>query len=504
MKYYTRLLLFFVALWMSECLVPLCAQSGGTILFDDTKGDRVVSAADVKYKKFVTCSHTDDDRSCFLVEDFENNTRKKFYSTPHVEPSLQYSCSGYIVNEMVVDDGKNCWFCGSKWVRTGQYVYTIEGLLVPETLYYGYVGRFNIINDVLNGGGNMEIMLINGSDNLQHFALTPSGDIYATEDSIIYHLDPIGGGIYNGIRGAIGHTGLGGRFEGVVCTGDTIVTLARCIDQSHFFHFHDMFYLGYGPQNSFIGANTVYNFDVYWAYNDRRARMETDAPIHLTATNNGTGVTVSYIMENSDYPGVSTPGKLILFHFPYSNAPNPEILHTIDTGNYVKLKDIKSSDSVWGKPFLAALLEDNHGKSVWRLPILGTGAWTINDTVRKVQNPSFESIIPFRNPDVAQHKASLYIAGYYPFSQNRVARNIRYNIRNDNNRDLVPLGCYSTSPGYWRVDNSLDYLHQDSGFTIDYSNSFPSSFEQISFVPVSAPHTTICINSFPVKNESDE
>lgn len=480
------------------------AQTGSTLRFDDTKGDRVVAAAHVKYKNFVTCSHTDDDRSCFLVENFEYNTRKKFYSTAHVEPSMQYSCSGYIVNEMVVDAGYTCWFCGSKWVRTGQYVYTIEGLLVPETLYYGYVGRFNV--DALNTGGNMEIMTVDGSYNLQHFALTPSGDIYATEDNLIYHFAPAAGGGYNVDRGFINHEGAE-KFMGVVCTGDTIVTLVRCLEPSHFFRFHDMFYLGCGPRSDFINSNIVNYFDVYIAYGDRRARMETDAPIHLTATNKGNGVVVSYIAENDEIPDISFPGKLLMFHFPniYQGA-RPEILHNTDTGTYVRIKDIRSSDSVRGNPFLAALLEDNHGNSVWRLPIIGGAYSDFYDTVRKVQYPSMESIIPFRNPNIDIHKSSLYLSGYYPFFQDRVARNISYNIRNDDSRGgKIPTGCYTASTGHWKADSCFCALGpgQYQHITIEHYDTVVVSFEQIPIVSVDAPYTAICIDPVPVKDEQE-
>ncbi len=497
----------FSILCLSAGTTPLYAQIGNSVRFDDTKGDRVVSAAHGKYKNFVTCCHTDDDRSCFLVEDLEHNIRKKFYSTAHVEPSMQYSCSGYIVNEMVVDDGYNCWFCGSKWERTGQYVYTIEGYLVPETLYCGYVGRFALA-DVKNGGGNMEIMIVGGSGNLQHFALTPSGGIYATEDNIIYHLTPSGGGGYNVVRGLINHNGVE-KFMGVVCTGDTIVTLARCLNQGHFFYSRDNFYLNYGTTTNFITSNIALRYDVYSAYNNATlARMGMDTPIYLTATNKGSGVVVSYITESDDYPNYSFPGKLILFHFPYvhTNGLYPEILHNTDTGTYVRIKDIRSSDSVWGNPFLAALLEDNHGNSVWRLPIIGGAYNDFYDTVRKVQHPSMESIIPFRNPGISIHKSSLYLSGYYPFFQDRVARNISYNLRNDDSRgDKIPTGCYIASTGHWKADSCFYALGPDQyqHITIEHYDTGVASFEQIPIVSVDAPYTAICIDPVPVKDEQE-
>ena len=498
-------LVLCIAFLMTGWSALVYAQTGGTVRFDDTRGDRVVAAAHVKYKQFVTCSHTDDDRSCFLVENFENNTRKKFYSTEHVEPSMQYSCSGYIVNEMVVDDGYNCWFCGSKWVRTGQYVYTIEGYLVPETNYYGYVGRF-ALSAVQNGGGNMEIMIVDSSYNLQHFALTPSGGIYATEDNMIYHFTPAAGGGYNVTRGIINHTAVE-KFAGVVCTGDTLVTLARCLNPVHTLHYLDNFYLNYGTTSSFITSNTTLRFDVHEAFiNASLARMGIDTPLHLAATNEGSGVVVSYITENEDHPGYSYPGKVIMFHFPYvhTDGPYPEILHNTDTGTYVRIKDIKSSDSVWGNPFMAVLVEDNHGNSVWRLPILGSAYSNFYDTVRSVKYPSMESIIPFRNPGIAIHKSSLYLSGYYPFSQGKVARNISYNLRNDNSRvNKIPIGCYTASPGQWEVDPSHSNALPVNNFTIRPRSSYSATFEQIPIVSINAPYTAICVDPLPVKDEQE-
>ena len=499
-----KILITIAVLLVSGTVTGLCAQTGSTLRFDDVEGDRVLTAADVKYKHFVTCSHTYDDRSCFVVEDFETGQKKKFYTTPHVEPSMFYTCSGYIVNEMTVDVGRNCWFCGTKWERTGQYVYSLEGLLVPETLYYGYVGRFNL-NDVMLGSGNFDIMIVDSSYNLEHFALTRNGGIIATEEFFVYEMTHAPGGGYNVTRGKITHPDNGGRFMGVVCTGDTVVTLARCMNQTHYFHFHEMFYLGYGQTDNFVASNSVYCFNVYEAYNDRRARMETDAPIHLTATNKGSGVIVSYITENTDLPYYAFPGKMILFHFPYINVPHPEIVHTMDTGFYAKLKDVKSSDSIRGNSFLAALLEDNYGNSVWRFPILESYSAVIYDTVRKVQNPRLESIIPFRNPDYNQ-RPSFCVSGYYPLYQNKVARNITYNHRNETpQRDLTQIICYTTSPGYWWVEYSLLGMWQEQNFTIGYRSLYTSSFEQVPFVSEGVITTLMCgFHIIPIQDCEDE
>ena len=43
-------------------------------------------------KIFVINSRTDDDRNYMLVEDIVSGNKKKFYTTPHVEPSSCYTC----------------------------------------------------------------------------------------------------------------------------------------------------------------------------------------------------------------------------------------------------------------------------------------------------------------------------------------------------------------------------------------------------------------------------
>ena len=100
---------------------------------------------------------------------------------------LRYTCSGYYVNEMVVDDDYNCWFVGSKWTRTGQYIYNIEGLLVTETLYCGNIGKFNAA-DVLNGYGNFDVTTIPNSSEIEYFTLAPNGDMgfkYHTNNAVV-------------------------------------------------------------------------------------------------------------------------------------------------------------------------------------------------------------------------------------------------------------------------------------------------------------------------------
>ncbi len=323
------------------------AQTSATLRFNDIKGQHVLTAAHNKSKYFVTCSHTDDNRSCFLVENVVTGARKKFYTTAHVEPSMFYTCSGYIVNEMEIDNEYNCWFCGSKWVRTGQYVYNTQGLLVPDTVRYGYIGRFDL-HDVMNGSGNLEIMTIGNSFNLEHFTLTDDGSLYATEEMMIYKIQPNSAG-YSVEKGFINHTNQNGslvcRFMDVVCSGDTVITLALCVDSNHYFHYHDMFFLNYGTRSNFFAGNNTYPYDTYDAYNDRRARRWTNAPVFLTKTNKGCGVVVSYITENTDYPLHDFPGKLIMFHFPGELTGPTEIIHNDDTDVYVRIIDH------WGPPY---------------------------------------------------------------------------------------------------------------------------------------------------------
>lgn len=328
-----RIFLFVIlAMALIHIATPaeLPAQESGTKRFDDIKGTRVLTAAHEKSNVFVTVSHTDDKRSCFMVENIVSGVKNKFYTTEHVVPSMFYTCSGYIVNDIKIEDNYTCWFCGTKWVRTGNYVYNIEGLLVPDTQWYGYIGKFPI-NYAMSGSGNYSIMIIPNSHKLEHFAMTDDGGFYATEESLIYHIFPDATG-YSVECGRIEHSGAGGRFMGVECAGDTVIALSVCADSGHYFHYHDLFYLSYGLTGDFITHDTTHIFDTYYAYGDRRVRRWSAQPLFLTKTNRGSGVTVSYITENTDYPEVDFPGKMIMFHIPDRWNVRPTVIHTDDTG----------------------------------------------------------------------------------------------------------------------------------------------------------------------------
>ena len=113
---------------------------------------------------------------------------------------------------------------------------------------------------------------------------------------------------------------------GVECAGDTVIALSVCADSGHYFHFHDIFYLSYGKVSDFITNDTTLVYDTYYAYGDRRVRRWSDQPLFLTKTNRGSGVVVSYITENTDYPVVDFPGKLIMFHIPDRWNVMPEVI----------------------------------------------------------------------------------------------------------------------------------------------------------------------------------
>ncbi len=361
-------ILFFASLM---CGLTVYGQNGDISRFTDINGEHIISAAHRKGELFVTCAHSVDKRSLFMVENRVSGVKKKFFTTEYVEPSMFYTCSGYIVNDIEIDKDYNCWFCGKKWTRTGQYIYNTNGMLEPETTYCGYIGKFNMVN-VINGTGTIDIMTVDNSFEFEHLALTNAGGIYATDNMLIYYMDPSGNG-YDVSVGKISHPGAGGRFMDVVCLGDTVITLSLCVDSSHFFHYHDMFYLSYGESNDFINDDNTYGYDVYYAYGDRRTRRWSDAPVFMTATHNGCGVVVSYITENTDFPEHDFPGKLIMFHIPSENAVPSEIIHNDDTDVYVKIKDIRSSDTSLGNQFMAVLLEDSYGNSSMRFPRIGTG-----------------------------------------------------------------------------------------------------------------------------------
>ena len=489
MKHNVSFLFFFLSIL---CIEQSQAQTSATYRYDDIKGDSIHTVVHEKNNLFITCSHTSDSRSCFLVESLSPSIKKKFYTTPAINPShphttpLPQGC-GLIINDLETVQDYECWFCGQRWEQTGYITYNPYGVAVPETIFCGFVGRFNI-NNAISGSGNVEIMTIPGTINLEHLAVSTGNIITVTESSQLIELTPTSTG-YNYIIGRSTHPSE--VFMDAVTTNDTVVLLSRFSNPQHYFYHHDMFALRYALPSTFVtSCDSFYRYDTYYINNDHSFGFDTLSPIMLCRTNNACGVVVAYITPREDYREFeTTPGKLVLHHIAKKNSDPIEIIKSNDNNTYVCIKDLEACSPVIGNTFIAALLEDSLGKSVLRYPILQHTYTYLTDTIRRISNVRLQSLAPYHNPTTSV--ASLYAAGYYPANQKKLAKVYDYTVHM-HNKEPLPKECFLTSYG------TLQYA-TDKTIKLPYNFSFQTmstgsvSFTTLPYSAVDTSPVTTCL-----------
>ena len=463
------------------------AQYSKIFKYDNIAGDRSLIASDTKGYYITSCSHTSDGRSCFMIENRQNNTTIHFYTSQQGTPAPGVSYCGYIVNDITVDN-HDCWFCGTKWVRTGNFIYDTNGLLFPETNFYGYVGRFGLM-DVLNGNYSFDITILNNFIEPRKLVVT-DGIATIIGGRLIAELTPVGGGQYSYKYGISSHDCE--VFMDIVNTGDTIVTLSRYNDINHPIHYKDYFGLRYGtPGNLINTSDTVFNYDVYFTFGefDTRARFDTVSPIFLCPTGTGSGVTVSYIPTNKNtlYP---IYGRLLMFMIPGKNKTISKIIYSYDTCRYTEIKQVKFSPFAHSQKFTAVLLHDSTGRSVLRYPMLHhTPNWTVHDTIKQIASPYVEAILPFINSYTWMK--TLYGVGHYANSASLKAIIQDSRIHYSSNQQAKT--CFKSfkgilvycSPGYPPF-----VIHDD--YHINATDPTTVSFTSYEFTPINTITTQMC------------
>ena len=403
----------------------VAAQNSRTYRYDAIKGTKILTEAHEKNTFFVTCSHTSDGRSCFLIEYSGSNTRKSFYTTPYVAPTPHAIASGYIVNDMVIARDYTCWFCGEKWVRTGQYIYNSNGLAYPETVYYSYVGKFSLQN-AINGGGNYETMTFSPDYTMENIAVSKSGIVTVTGGRYLWEFSPNTDGSYNY---KVGESSQNSEvFVDVVCRTDTVVVLSRFNNPDHYFYYHDMFALRYDTPYNFVGNNnTMYRYDTYYINYDHSCGFDTLSPIKLCSINTGSGVAVAYVTPRCDFPYNNatdatsysiSPGKLLLYKFDKKNTIPSKIIYSTDTATYTKIKDLSASVFDNNYYFIALLLEDSINRSIIRYPILNH-FFSISDTIKTISTIQLDEIQAYQNSSTLAN--NLMGAGFAMNNQNKLS-----------------------------------------------------------------------------------
>ena len=310
----------------------------------------------------VTCYHDEHNCSSFIVE---SQIRRKFATTSYSNNGQTPLApqTGYIVRDMELLDGV-CWFCGEKWVETGQMLYTLEGLAYPEVLHYGFIGRFNMA-DVIAGNGNYETMVISGTEVLTALAVYVSG------------VTAIGGAIdhpYSSCVVELQETSFPGSylvttevssnseevFMDVTCAGGKVITLSRFNNPANSSYYNYRFGLRYGTPSSFTyTANTLYCYNTSLLFSIPDAgKFYNLSPIFLCKTNNGKGVVVSHLGEGSANTNIYS-GHLMLYHIGSEGATSVEVKNNYDMDVYSEIKEITFNVPFNTYSKMAILLDGN-------------------------------------------------------------------------------------------------------------------------------------------------
>lgn len=441
-------------------MTPIIANSQVTTRslvcrYDNIIGDRIVFGTNLKNYTYVTCSHTSDDRSCFIVKNLKRSVTKAFYTTQHVTPIPGRHNIGYLVSDIDVHQSV-CWFCGTKWEETGGYVYDPNGLAYPETIFCSYVGWFNMFDALDNGGGYFNIVEFNNvyNFNLKKLVAEDSYYIVAIADNKILELYNYQN---NSFSYRIGSTTWGDEtFQDVAIAGDTVITLSRFYDTSYYFYYHDYFSLRYGQVLNFINNNHQYPYDTYYLVgNDTWARFRDIDPIKMTHMCTDNDVVISYLASYSDqntiYP---IPGHIVMFHIPNAGIYPSENINSTDSYTYRTLKDADKSACYGTETCMALLMDDSTGMQVLRYPILGRGYGSYMDTIKRISSPCLDAIAMGRAYN--DNKYWLTAAGTF-LANNKVAEVQDLDIRSSGVPSR-PLSCFNIVHGSFYSGESNTFL----------------------------------------------
>lgn len=336
------------------------------------QGKNTILKANSTTPYMVICTHDNNDCSTFIVNN--GGVRKKFATTSYNTSPIPFlqSQTGYIVKDMELF-GEDCWFCGEKWVKTGEYILTPGGLAYPEVLHYGFIGKFKM-TDVLQGSGDYEVMTIPGTEvvnvltvhddgvaalggawslpySTHIIELTPTSypDIYLLCQTSSSYLDEV--------------------FLDITTTSGKVITLSRFANPSSSSFYNYSFGLRYGNLTTFgYSANTLYCYSTETAFYDPLAgKFDGITPMFLSKVNNGGGVAVTYLATGDPASNVFA-GHILTYHIASMGAASMVVRSNYDLNRYAKINDVRFIEPFLQSPKMTVLVEDTGGHSSVRFP----------------------------------------------------------------------------------------------------------------------------------------
>ena len=425
------------------------------------KGDSVLIRTDATMSYFVTCVNTPVNRACFVVSN--GGTSKRFFTTQAPGSPYMFTVdSGYKVNDMQIF-GTTCWFCGYKWIDTGQPIFIPGGGSTTLMLYRAFVGRFDI-TDVTGGSGSyiiIEIPQLRAIDKMtvqNNFIVALGRDSVDNKRLIELKetVDWLGSTYFYKIQKCSFAKEV---MMDITKTNNRIVLLTRFnYPENYLFHKY-YFALRYGSPTDFHGTNHfAYCYDTY-ASLIGYAAFKPNTSLHLSATNNGDGVTVSYILEND---AISNPylGKFLIYHIATEGAHSADYIYNNDSFTYSAILDSRFNYPLTTNAFMALLLRDESNNSILRFPLLNFPNGNHSEDVLYTTEPKIVSIAPYQ---LWNNRLDLAATGYFSNNSTKVADIREFDVLN-------PSGSWYSNNCFTINNGSLFKANLQYDFYIDTIN----------------------------------
>lgn len=269
--------------------------------------------------------------------------------------------------------GRTCYFCGSRWRNTGNLIYNLDGTSYYEIDSVGFIGRFNVV-EVMAGSGSYEILKIEHTSRLERIAPTNCGAEavgtladHATRCMVELRDHVHSSGYIDYSYRVVVSSRADETIMDVVNSGAHTVTLSRFKEPS-VPDFANSFALRYGSYANFYSTNAGHHiYDVNMAYPMGEAVFTTLGDVHLSATNVGEGVVVSYLGEAPS----DLHGQAFLYRFDNPGQSSTEIQNSVLPYSHRRIVDARFNRPLVETTRMAMLLDDESGMSMLRFPLWG-------------------------------------------------------------------------------------------------------------------------------------
>ncbi len=388
--------------------------------FRSHKGTNTLIRTDYSRTYFVTYYKNASDRKCIFIVQHVDTTRY-INLLQAIENGLPNPVYGYEIKDMRII-GQECYFCGCKWVETGNIIYNLDGTMSFERVYKGIIGRFDV-RDAIHTGGNYEIMEIDTTKCLYKIALLSgrvlaTGTLYDGYTSCLVALKEVNYANYSPDYNYRVMTSQipGEYFFDVTATYDKFVAVSRYGNINNQNQYKYYFGLRYGTGFDYYGSTSgVYDYNVQNVIANEGASFVSMEPMLITSHQMSDEVVVAYLnrklSNRKDMP--------IFYKIPSEGLNISKALIAIGTYcEYQSLKEIQYNRPMVSTSRMVALLEDFYGNSILRFP-----DWNIsnnsNDTILFTNLYELESIAPHQ---YISSSLELRTAGYDPNNDNKVVQ----------------------------------------------------------------------------------